>query len=146
MTKVIPPNYTFRFDFSIGRSAIPSKPANITPNSPTPMFKTVPMRFGGKENSDPVHINRLLSTAASGFHPDIFHSDSLNPLFSHSHAHTYNYGDREGFQADIKSGFSGLGSDFKPLMTTDPFRGMIGPHGLHNIAGPGIADNIRYGM
>ena len=108
------------------------------------------MRFGGKENIEPGHNNRrLMSTAASGFHPDFFHSDSLNPLYAHSHAHAFSYGDRQSFQTDIRPGFSSFSGDFKPLMMTDPFRIMTethGSHGIPNIPGPSFGDNMRYGM
>jgi hypothetical protein len=105
------------------------------------------MRFGGKENSGPGQMNRrLMSTMASGFHPDIFHSDSLNPLYTHSHAHAFSYGDRASFQADLKPGFPSFSGDFKPLMMTDSFRRMAEFHGLPSIPVSSMADNIRYGM
>jgi hypothetical protein len=111
------------------------------------VFKPAPLRFGGKENIEPEHINRrLMSTVASGFHPDIFHSDSLNPLYTHSHAHAFSHGDRQSFQADIKPGFPGFGGNFKPLVMTGPFEGMTESHGFLNIPGPNFADNMRYGM
>ena len=104
------------------------------------------MRLGGKENSGLGYMNRrLMSTAASGFHPDIFHSDSLNPLYTHSHAHAFSYGDGASFQADLKLGFPSFSGDFKPLMMTDPYRRMNEPHGLPNIPGASMVDNIRYG-
>jgi hypothetical protein len=87
-----------------------------------------------------------MSTAASGFHPEIFHSDSLNPLYTRSHAHAFSYDDRASFQADLKPGFPGFGSDFKPSMIADPFRMMNETYELPNIPGSSMADNIRYGM
>jgi hypothetical protein len=96
---------------------------------------------------EPGHINRrFMSTAASGFHPDIFHSDALNPLYTHSHAHEFSYGDRQSFQADLKPGFQNFSGDFKALTMADPFRRMTESHDLPSIPGPSFADNMRYGM
>lgn len=125
-----------------------SKSGNVVQNSPTPVFKPVPMRFGGKENLGPGQMNhRLLSTVASGFNPDIFHNEILNPLYNHSHAHSqaFSYDARQIYQTDLKPGFASFGGDFKPLLMTDPFR-INECHGLPNIPGSSMADNIRYGM
>lgn len=107
------------------------------------------MRFGGKENVGLGQMNRrFISTAAGGFNPDIFDSDSFNPLYTHAHAHAhaFSYGARQIFQDNLKPGFASFSSDFKPSLITDPFRRMDEPDGLPNVPGPNMADNIRYGM
>jgi hypothetical protein len=107
------------------------------------------MHFEGKENVGLEQMNRrLMSTAAGGFNPDIFDSDSLNPLYTHAHAHAhaFSYGARQIFQADLKPGFASFSGDFKSLLMTDPFRSMNEPNGLPSIPGSSMADNIRYGM
>jgi hypothetical protein len=111
------------------------------------------MRFGGKENVGLGQMNRrLISTASGGFNPDIFDSDSFNPLYTHAHAHdhahahAFSYGARQIFQDDLKPGFANFSGDFKPLLMTDPFRRMNEPNELPNIPGSSMADNIRYGM
>jgi len=87
-----------------------------------------------------------MSTAASGLHPEIFYNNSLNPLYTHSHAHAFSYDDRASFQAVFKPSFPSFGGDFKPLMIADPFRSTSETYGLLNIPEYSMADNIRYGM
>jgi hypothetical protein len=107
------------------------------------------MRFGGKEHLGLRQMNiHLASSTASGFNPENFHPETLNPLYTHSHAHSqiYSYGARQMFQTDLKPGFGTFSGDFKPSSTIDPFRGMNEHHGMPSIPGHSMADNIRYGM
>lgn len=104
------------------------------------------MRFGGKENLGPGQMNLRLTS--NMFNPEIFHRETLNPLYTHSHAHgqEFSYGARQIFQPDLKPGFGTLGGDFKPSSVIDPFGRLNEHHGMANITASGMADNIRYGM
>jgi len=135
-----------RFDFSNGRPLGPKSKSIITPqNSPTPMCKPVPIRFGGKENLDSGRMNsRNMSAAPSGWNLGLFHNDFSNPLHAHPHAHTFSYGDRENIQADFKPGTSSFDSDFRPMTATNSFTA-VRTHGFLSRPERSMGNDVHFG-
>ncbi len=140
-------DYPLRFDFSESRVAQTNKSTNVMHNSPTPTSRPASTRFDGKENMEPEHMDeRFMSATADVFTRQHFFNNSLNPLFYHSHAHAFTYGDRTAQHAEGQAGSSSFGGDFKPVMTLNSIRGLTHVHGLPANSGRGTGVFIPFGV
>lgn len=97
--------------------------------SPTPVFKSGAARTFGKENARPSQSPLRSMFSANVYPPHFFHDQSFNPLYHHSHAHTFN-----GLPE------STFGGDFKPVIMGPPSRPLKSFYGAHDRDGHGVVD------
>ncbi|KFY18007.1 hypothetical protein V491_04888 [Pseudogymnoascus sp. VKM F-3775] len=114
-----------RFDFSHGLPLENTSSNMIVHTSPRTMQSPLVVRFGGKENMQPDHLNRRSGAASAPgnvYPPHAFHEHTANPLIYNPYSYSFGFSESPSFHGEFKSPQSSFTGDFKPVIMPDSFR------------------------